>query len=97
MCVYKKIKRLHIFFKIMYVDDVIIVCYSLSVPAENVFVAALILSIHCCKRTYESCYVSIFSDQKMSISHYLVGFLHYIGTFICVIGEAEGFVRGMCP
>ncbi|EZA54361.1 hypothetical protein DMN91_001608 [Ooceraea biroi] len=65
-----------------------------SVPAEAVILATVLISIHCCKRLYESCYVSIFSNQKIHVSHYLLGPIHYTGVFVCIVGEAEGFVRG---
>lgn len=30
----------------------------------------------------------------MNISHYLMGYIHYIGTLVCIIGESDGFVKG---
>lgn len=67
----------------------------LLVPAKNVILAIVILNIHCWRRAYETCYVNVFSDQKMNISAYLVGFIHYAGIFLCIIGESEGFIRGI--
>jgi len=43
---------------------------------------------------YESCYINVFSESKMHMLHYLIGFIHYILLFVCIIGEAEGFVKG---
>ncbi|XP_072744156.1 polyprenal reductase [Anoplolepis gracilipes] len=63
------------------------------IPAENVILAIVILNIQCWKRVYETCYVNIFSDQKMNLSVYFVGFIHYAGIFLCIIGESKGFIR----
>ncbi|GAB1861093.1 Polyprenol reductase [Camponotus japonicus] len=63
------------------------------IPAENVILAIIILNIQCWKRAYETFYVSVFSNQKMNLVTYLIGFIHYAGIFLCVIGESKGFVR----
>ncbi|XP_076396242.1 polyprenal reductase isoform X2 [Megachile rotundata] len=65
------------------------------VSAESTFIAALLITFHCWKRFYESHFVNIFSNKKMNISHYAIGFFHYIGTLICIIGESEGFFEDM--
>lgn len=67
----------------------------LLVPAKNVILAIVMLNIQCWKRAYETCHVNVFSDQKMNISIYLIGFIHYAGIFLCIIGESEGFIRGI--
>nr|XP_033332256.1 polyprenol reductase [Megalopta genalis]XP_033332257.1 polyprenol reductase [Megalopta genalis]XP_033332258.1 polyprenol reductase [Megalopta genalis]XP_033332260.1 polyprenol reductase [Megalopta genalis] len=64
------------------------------VSPESTFVVALVLTIHCWKRFYESHYISIFSDKKINMFHYTMGFYHYFGTLVCIIGESEGFVEG---
>ncbi|XP_043265538.1 polyprenol reductase [Colletes gigas] len=64
------------------------------VSPESTFVAAILLSTQCWKRFYETQYVTIFSNAKMNITHYLIGFFHYIGVLMSVIGESKGFVRG---
>ncbi|XP_070153336.1 polyprenal reductase-like isoform X2 [Polyergus mexicanus] len=63
------------------------------IPAKNVILAIVILNIQCWKRAYETCYINVFSDQKMNISIYFIGFIHYAGIFLCIIGESEGFIR----
>ncbi|XP_050465335.1 polyprenol reductase-like isoform X2 [Cataglyphis hispanica] len=63
------------------------------IPVKNVILAIVILNVHCWKRVYETCYVNVFSDQKMNIIIYLIGFIHYAGIFLCIIGESEGFIR----
>lgn len=69
--------------------------YDVLVSAESVILAIIILNIQCWKRAYETCFVNVFSDQKIHILHYLPGFIHYLGIMLCVIGEAEGFFRSM--
>lgn len=64
------------------------------VTTECCLLAAAILSIQCWKRLYETMHVNVFSDSKMNISHYIAGFLHYIGTLLSIIGESNGFVEG---
>ena len=61
------------------------------VSPESTFLASVLLCLHCWKRLYETTCVTIFSDKKMNIIHYLIGFYHYIGTLLCVIAESEGF------
>lgn len=65
--------------------------------ATSTALAITLLSIQCWKRAYETHYVNIFSPQKLHISHYIIGFVHYVGALTCVIGESEGFVRGIYP
>ncbi|XP_043579745.1 uncharacterized protein LOC122566489 isoform X2 [Bombus pyrosoma] len=64
------------------------------VSPESTFIATLLLTLHCWKRFYETHFVSIFSDNMMNISHYLMGYIHYLGTLVCIIGESDGFVEG---
>lgn len=63
------------------------------ISAENVILAIVILNIQCWKRVYETCYVNIFGDQKMSLGVYFIGFIHYTGVFLCIVGESKGFIR----
>ncbi|XP_053992312.1 polyprenol reductase [Hylaeus volcanicus] len=64
------------------------------VSPESTFVAATLFSLHCWKRFYETHYVTIFSNAKMNVTHYLVGLSHYIGALVSIIGESKGFVEG---
>ena len=61
------------------------------VSPESTFLASVLLCLHCWKRLYETTCVNIFSDKMMNMLHYIIGFYHYIGTLLCVIGESEGF------
>lgn len=65
-----------------------------SVSAEASTVALSFITIHVWKRVYETQCVSVFSDAKINITHYMLGYLHYIGTLLCILGETEGFVSG---
>ncbi|OAD52383.1 putative polyprenol reductase [Eufriesea mexicana] len=64
------------------------------VSPESTFVATLLLTLHCWKRLYETHFVNIFSDKMMNISHYIIGFCHYIGALVSIIGESDGFIEG---
>ncbi|XP_011176075.2 polyprenol reductase [Solenopsis invicta] len=63
------------------------------ISAEDAILALVVYNIHCWKRVYETFYVNIFSDQKINICIYLIGYVHYIGLTLCIIGETEGFVK----
>ncbi|XP_011303975.1 polyprenol reductase [Fopius arisanus] len=63
------------------------------VPAEKCFTAIFLITIQCWKRLYETTRVSVFSNAKINISHYIVGYIHYIGTLTCILGESEGFIN----
>lgn len=67
------------------------------VSIESVILAIVVFSIHIWKRIYEMYYVCVFSDQKINILHYVLTFLHYSTTVLSLIGESEGFVRGIYP
>lgn len=67
-------------------------CFAVS--PESTFIATLLFTLHCWKRLYETHFVNIFSDNMMNIAHYLMGYIHYIGTLVCIIGESDGFVEG---
>lgn len=44
------------------------------------------------RRFYETHFVQIFSKTaKINITHYLVGYLHYFGTMIVILGNSPGF------
>ena len=43
---------------------------------------------------YETQSISVFSDAKMNIAHYLAGFIHYAGVILAILGESEGFIKG---
>ena len=61
------------------------------VSPESTFLASVLFCLQCCKRLYETTCVNIFSDKMMNLVHYFMGFCHYIGVLLCVIGESKGF------
>lgn len=69
--------------------------FFVSVSPANTLLALILLTIHFTKRLYETQNVNVFSDAKMNIAHYLIGFLHYFSLIIIIIGESEGFVKGI--
>ncbi|XP_074101920.1 polyprenal reductase [Cotesia typhae] len=60
----------------------------------DTLIAITLITVQCCKRLYEACYISVYSEAKMSVSLYIVGFIHYFGTITCIIGESYGFIKG---
>jgi hypothetical protein len=48
------------------------------------------------RRLYECTQLSIYSDGKMNIIHYLCGFSFYFGVGLSILAEAPGFTsRGI--
>ncbi|CAD6234028.1 GSCOCG00012349001-RA-CDS [Cotesia congregata] len=68
--------------------------YNLHLTPLDTMIAITLITVQCCKRLYEACYVSVYSEAKMSVSLYIVGFIHYFGTITCIIGESYGFIKG---
>ncbi|XP_047346667.1 polyprenol reductase-like [Vespa velutina] len=63
------------------------------ISPECGYLAITLFTFHCWKRLYETHYVTVFSDKKMNISHYIAGYIHYIGAILSIMGESHGFVR----
>ncbi|XP_073997458.1 polyprenal reductase isoform X2 [Rhodnius prolixus] len=63
---------------------------STATAAESL-VALILLSFQIFKRYYETHYVSVFSNAKMHIGHYYLGFFHYFGTVVAIVMESPGF------
>ncbi|KAL1115958.1 hypothetical protein AAG570_005453 [Ranatra chinensis] len=57
----------------------------------------LLLTIQSWKRLYETHWVNIFSETKIDISHYFVGYLHYFGAVLAILIEAPGFAGTTGP
>lgn len=57
-------------------------------------VAITLITIQCWRRFYETFFVQVFSSKlKMNLSAYLVGYIHYFGSVVVILSQAEGFVR----
>lgn len=66
-------------------------CFFIVAPA-NVLLALFLLLLQCCRRFYDTHFVSIFSKNgKMNVTYYIIGHCHYFGAFTAVLGEAAGF------
>lgn len=58
------------------------------------FLAVQLLFVQCVRRFYETHFVQIFSARsRINITHYVVGYFHYFGTFLVILSQAQGFVR----
>lgn len=53
--------------------------------------ALTLMSFQCVRRFYETWFVSVFSEGKINLSHYLVGFVHYWGAISVILAESKGF------
>ncbi|XP_058980730.1 polyprenol reductase isoform X2 [Musca domestica] len=57
-----------------------------------------LMCLQCTRRFYETNFVQIFSkNNKISIGHYAVGYVHYFGTILTILANSEGFVGGSHP
>lgn len=54
----------------------------------------ILVTIQIIKRVYETQKINVFSDGKINISHYLVGYFHYCGLIAVILGESKGFHKG---
>lgn len=61
------------------------------VSSVNVLVALLLLTIQCWRRLYETFCVSVFSEARMNITHYVAGFVHYFAAATAIVSEAPYF------
>ncbi|XP_018404483.1 PREDICTED: polyprenol reductase [Cyphomyrmex costatus] len=64
------------------------------ISAEEAILVFFLFNIHCWKRLYETCFINVFSNQKIHLAVYFIGFAHYVGVILSILGETEGFVRG---
>lgn len=66
-----------------------------SVTAESVIIVSFLITLQVFRRCYECCYISVYSDSKMNIIHYIVGLTFYFGVGLSLIAEAPGFESKM--
>lgn len=64
------------------------------VSPESTLIGTFIFTLHCWKRFYETQYISVFNNTKMNVALYIIGFYHYTGSLLCIVGESKGFVEG---
>ncbi|CAL2045136.1 unnamed protein product [Caenorhabditis brenneri] len=66
---------------------------SYSVPpitSSTALLALLLITFHVGRRLYETLFVSVYSDSRMNIFHYVVGIIHYTILPISIICETQG-------
>lgn len=59
-----------------------------SYNASATTIAMLCMLIQCWKRFYETHYLSVFSNSKINITHYAIGYIHYFGCITAILAEA---------
>ncbi len=64
-----------------------------TINASSVYVAMALFSCQIWRRLYETSSLSVFSDSKINIVHYLVGIAHYVGALTAIIAESPGFAK----
>ena len=64
---------------------------TVSVNATTAALATVLLCCQVWRRFYETFMISVFSDCKINIVHYLIGIAHYLGAATALIVEAPGF------
>lgn len=65
--------------------------FVLTVSSESVAIAMILVLIQVIRRFCECTLLSVYSDAKMSIVHYFVGFSFYFGVGLSVLAEAPVF------
>uniref|UniRef100_A0A182Q3C7 Polyprenal reductase n=1 Tax=Anopheles farauti TaxID=69004 RepID=A0A182Q3C7_9DIPT len=64
-----------------------------TTPTETM-IAMTLITLQCLRRFYETWFVQVFSARlKINLSAYLVGYVHYFGTIVAILSQAEGFTR----
>ncbi|XP_075152581.1 polyprenal reductase [Haematobia irritans] len=68
------------------------------IDSNSALVAAVLMTLQCTRRFYETNFVQIFSKKsKINLSHYMVGYFHYFGAILAILLNTEGFVAGSLP
>lgn len=62
-----------------------------TVSPESVIIGLSLLIIQVTRRLCECIMVSVYSDAKMNITHYMFGHMFYIGVGLSMLAEAPGF------
>lgn len=64
-----------------------------SVPPEAVIITSFLLMLHVWRRFYECHFVSVYSDAKMNVVHYIMGLTYYFGVGLSLISDVPGFLH----
>ncbi|XP_068086501.1 polyprenol reductase-like [Anabrus simplex] len=65
-----------------------------TVSGLSVLLALVLFTCQTCYRFYETWFVSVFSNGRINLSHYFLGYIHYFGTVAAILSEAPGFISG---
>lgn len=68
-----------------------ILIISFTVCPESVIIVGVMVSLQVIRRCYECQFISVYSDSKMNILHYIVGMTFYFGVGLSLIHDAPGF------
>lgn len=55
--------------------------------------AMFLMLVQVSRRLFECTFLSVYSDAKMNIVHYVFGFSFYFGVGLSVVAEAAGFTE----
>lgn len=66
---------------------------SPSVIPEAVIISMVLILFQVYRRCYECYFISVFSNAKMNLIHYIFGYCFYIGVGLSVLSEAPGFTK----
>ncbi|XP_023227379.1 polyprenol reductase-like isoform X3 [Centruroides sculpturatus] len=64
-----------------------------SVIPEAVVISMVLILLHVYRRFYECYFVSVFSNAKMNLPHYIFGYCFYFGVGLSLLSEAPGFTK----
>lgn len=68
------------------------------IDSTSAVIITVLMALQCARRFYETNFVQIFSkNNKINISHYIVGYLHYFGVILALLVNTEGFIKGKFP
>lgn len=66
-----------------------------SVRPESVVIVSVLILLQACRRCYECLCISIYSNSRMNILHYIVGFTFYFGVGLSLLHDAPGFENNL--
>ncbi|KAF5282165.1 hypothetical protein FQR65_LT02862 [Abscondita terminalis] len=65
-----------------------------TVSNSNAMLAMMLFTLQCCRRFYETHFISIFGKSgRLPTVHYIFGFIYYSATTLAIILESPKFVR----
>lgn len=64
---------------------------KITVTPESVIIGLTLLIIQVTRRLCECKLISVYSNARMNIIHYMFGHLFYIGVGLSMLAEAPGF------